>query len=90
MRLDNGGEYFSHESEHHYCYDNGIRLQPIPAHHPMCNHTAERMNKTILFMERPMRKYSGMPPNTVPEPTFSSVRFKTLTKQTKVQFVTRT
>jgi transposase InsO family protein len=63
MRLDNGGEYFSEESKA-YCYTNHITPEPIAAHHPQMNGTVERMNRTILFMERPMRKYSGLPPNT--------------------------
>jgi hypothetical protein len=60
LRLDNGGEYFSDQSKE-FAYNNGICLEPIAAHHAKLNGTAERMNRTILFMERPMRRQGGLP-----------------------------
>jgi hypothetical protein len=47
-----------------YCYKNHIAPEPISAYHPQMNGTVERMNRTILFMERPMRKHANLPQNT--------------------------
>ena len=59
VRTDNGGEFTSNEFQN-YCKDKGIKRHFTNADTPQQNGVTERMNRTLMGMERSMMQFKGI------------------------------
>ena len=60
LRSDNGGEYCSKEFDS-YCSHNGIHREKTVPRTPQENGVPERMNRTIMELERCIILHEGFP-----------------------------
>jgi transposase InsO family protein len=59
LRTDNGGEFTSIEFND-YCRNNGIKRKLTNYYTPQYNGVTERMNRTLMGMERSMMHFKGL------------------------------